>query len=75
MVYQVSPAVERLIRDQMATGKYASEEELLVEALRALEQEVEDLRAISEVLDAVDQGEAGVTVDEAFRRLREQNVD
>ncbi len=70
---QFSPAVEQLIRDKMATGRYGSEEELLFEALQSLDESEAELRAIEEGLASVDKGEPGVPVDEAFRRLREKH--
>jgi hypothetical protein len=54
----------------MASGRYHSEEELLLEALHALDDREQDLRAIDEGLASVDRGEEGATLDEAFDRLR-----
>lgn len=36
MAYQLPPDVEKLVRDQMAAGGYASEDEVLRDALKAL---------------------------------------
>jgi hypothetical protein len=72
MTEPISPAVEKLIRDKMATGRYGSEEELLVEALHALDESDEDLQAIEEGLASLDRGEAGVPLSEAFARLRQK---
>ncbi len=69
----LSPAVEQLIRAQMATGRYASEEELLVQALHTLAEDEQALRAIEEGLASVDRGEPGQSADDAFRRLREKH--
>jgi Arc/MetJ-type ribon-helix-helix transcriptional regulator len=38
MAYQFPPDVERLVKDRMASGNYASEDEILRDALGALEQ-------------------------------------
>ena len=73
MSYQLTPAVERLMREKMASGQYASEEQLLVEALQALDASDEELRAIEEGLQSVENGEHGVPIDEAFARLRERH--
>jgi Arc/MetJ-type ribon-helix-helix transcriptional regulator len=70
MSYQLTPTVESMMREKMASGRYDSEEQLLVEALQALDAEEEELRAIEEGLASVDRGEEGVSLDEAFRRLR-----
>jgi Arc/MetJ-type ribon-helix-helix transcriptional regulator len=70
---QFSPTVEQLIRDKMASGRYGSEEELLVEALQALDESDADLKAIEEGLSSMDRGEEGVPLDEAFDRLRQKH--
>jgi hypothetical protein len=72
MTQQFSPTVEQLIRDKMASGRYGSEEELLVEALHALDESNADLKAIEEGLASIDRGEEGVPVDEAFDRIRQK---
>jgi Arc/MetJ-type ribon-helix-helix transcriptional regulator len=73
MTQQFSPTVEQLIRDKMASGRYGSEEELLVEALQALDDSDADLKAIEEGLASVDRGEEGTPLDEAFDRLRQKH--
>jgi Arc/MetJ-type ribon-helix-helix transcriptional regulator len=70
MNHQFSPAVEQLIQAKMASGQYASEDELLLCALRTLEESEADLRAIADALHSFDQGERGVSLDEAFQALR-----
>jgi Arc/MetJ-type ribon-helix-helix transcriptional regulator len=39
MAYQFPPDVEKLLREQMAAGQYRSEDELLLDALKALDQQ------------------------------------
>jgi predicted transcriptional regulator len=73
MAHQYSAAVEQLIRDKMASGRYASEEELLVEALQSLAQSDEELRAVEEGLASADRGEAGVPLEVAFDNLRQKH--
>jgi Arc/MetJ-type ribon-helix-helix transcriptional regulator len=73
MAYQFSPAVERLIRAKMASGCYSSEEELVVEALQALDESEKDLQAIEDGLLSLDSGEEGASLDEAFSRLRQKH--
>jgi Arc/MetJ-type ribon-helix-helix transcriptional regulator len=73
MTQQFSPTVEQLIRDKMASGRYGSEEELLVEALQSLDESDADLKAIEEGLSSIDRGEEGVPLDEAFNRLRQKH--
>ncbi len=73
MTQQFSPTVEQLIRDKMASGRYRSEEELLVEALQSLDEGDEDLTAVEDGLSSIDRGEKGVLLDEAFDRLRQKH--
>ncbi len=57
MSHQLSPAVEQLIRAGMATGLYASEDELLRDALSALAAiQDDDLRAIREGIEDMKAG-------------------
>jgi Arc/MetJ-type ribon-helix-helix transcriptional regulator len=73
MTHQFSADVEKLIQDRMASGRYGSEEELLVSALQALDEDDEELKAIEEGLVSVDRGEAGSPLDEVFERLRQRH--
>ena len=73
MAYQFSSSIEQLIREKMASGKYSSEEELLLDALQSLDANEEELRAIQEGIDSVDRGDEGVPLDEAFQKLRDKH--
>jgi putative addiction module CopG family antidote len=70
MHYEFPPEVERLFRERMASGKYATEDELLREALLALAEEEEDLDAIREAIAEMDAGDSGVPLDEVIDRIR-----
>jgi len=70
MSHQFSPNIEQLIRQKMSTGLYSSEDELLSNALQALDHDEEELRAIQEGLQSLDEGKEGVSVEEAFQRVR-----
>ena len=72
MAHQFSPAVEQLIQERMASGQYASEEDLLLCALHSLADSEEELRAIREGLESVDRSDEGAPLDDAFGRLREK---
>ncbi len=65
-----SAAVEQLLRARMATGRYASEDEVLVEALHSLDESDEELQAIEARLLSIDQGDEGVPLNQAFDHLR-----
>jgi Arc/MetJ-type ribon-helix-helix transcriptional regulator len=54
----------------MASGRYASEAELLREALRALAEGEQDLAAIEEAITELQAGDQGVPLDEAFDAVR-----
>ena len=62
----LTPELERLVQDKVATGLYASEDEVIREALRLLKDRdelrllaVEDLRReVRERLDQLDRGES-----------------
>lgn len=83
MAYQFPPDVERLIKDRLVRGGYKSEDEVLRDALRALEEisyfrpdpnagriaSFETLRhEVSRGLDQLDRGE-GRDSDEVFDKL------
>jgi Arc/MetJ-type ribon-helix-helix transcriptional regulator len=70
MTLEVSSKVAQLIREKMATGHYSSEDELIAEALRTLEDSDEELRAIEAGLKSIDRGDEGSSLDDAFNRLR-----
>ena len=73
MTLPLSTTVERLIRERMASGQYASEDDLLTEALQALNDSDDELQAIQEGIDSVDRGETGVPLNEAFRKLLDKH--
>ncbi len=73
MHHQFSASTDQLIQQMMATGRYASEDELLINALNALDDQEEELRALQDGIDSVDRGDEGVSVEEAFQRLRDKH--
>ncbi|MGA2059034.1 MAG: hypothetical protein ABSG67_01030 [Thermoguttaceae bacterium] len=50
MSYTLPPDLERLVREELATGIYASEDEVLMEAMRALRERDEAVAGIQEGL-------------------------
>lgn len=70
MTFPFPPDLWEFIRDQMASGKYASEEELLREALQALAEKEEDLAAVREAVAQWQGGDPGVPLDEAVEAIR-----
>ena len=73
MSYAFPPELGQLVQEQMASGRYTSEDALLVDALHALQQSDQETLAIEAALAAVDRGEEGVELDEAFSRLRQRH--
>ena len=71
--------VAALVEQQMATGRFASEDELLREALERLRAKAvgtdQDWDAILEGLEEVDRGEPGMSVDDTFRWILERSSD
>ncbi len=70
MAYQFPPDVEELVRERMATAKYASQDELLREALLTLAEQDDDLQAVRDAIAEVQAGDVGIPLDEAFEALR-----
>jgi putative addiction module CopG family antidote len=70
MPYPFPPDLQELVVEQMASGRYASEEDLLRSALRALAEEEQDLEAVREALAELRAGDPGVPVAEAFAASR-----
>ncbi|QDU60554.1 hypothetical protein Pan216_13970 [Planctomycetes bacterium Pan216] len=50
MSYQFPDALQRIVSSRMKTGKYRDEDELLLDAFRALSDEEEDIAAINEAI-------------------------
>jgi Arc/MetJ-type ribon-helix-helix transcriptional regulator len=73
MAYEFPPDVRRLIGQRMASGHYASEDELLREALHALGDDDADLEAIREAVSDMDAGDEGIPLDEAFANIRRKH--
>jgi Arc/MetJ-type ribon-helix-helix transcriptional regulator len=66
MAYQSPPDVDELVREQMATGDFGTEDDVLREALRSLAEQRDDWNAIQVGLKTLDEGNPGVSLDEAF---------
>lgn len=73
MTFPFPPDLQEFVRDQMASGKYASEEELLRDAFQALAEEEEDLAAVREAVAQWQAGDPGVPLDEAVETIRRKH--
>jgi predicted transcriptional regulator len=56
MAYPFPPVLDQLVREELATGVYRSEDEVLVEAMQALRDRDEAIAGIREGLADLDAG-------------------
>ncbi len=75
MPYSFPADLQNLIKQQMATGQYNSEDELLRQALLALENDNSDLIAIQEAVADFEAGDRGMPLDDAFSTMDERIRD
>jgi Arc/MetJ-type ribon-helix-helix transcriptional regulator len=73
MPYAFPPDVKRLVETRMASGNYASEDELLRDALEALSAESEELEAIQAAVSEWQAGDTGLPLADAFDEIRRQS--
>lgn len=74
MLDRLSPEVDQLSREQMATGQYASENELIEQAIRALRWQEQEVSAIQAGIDDMEAGRV-VGVRDFDRSLRSRLSD
>lgn len=72
MAYQFPPDLERRIQDQIASGKFAIEEDVIREALDRLEKRQQGLKELRQMIkvadDDIDAGRVGPFDAEATKR-------
>ena len=73
MTYHFPADVEERVQARMATGRYASEDEVLRDALDTLDTLEADAREVQVAIDAVKEGDAPVPLDQAFEALRKKH--
>ena len=56
MAYPFPPMLDQLVREELATGAYRSEDDVLVEAMQALRDRDEAIAGIREGLSDLDAG-------------------
>ncbi|MEI8021694.1 MAG: type II toxin-antitoxin system ParD family antitoxin [Schlesneria sp.] len=71
MPFIVPQDVEELVVNQVASGRYRSGDEVLRSAMQALAQVDEDLVAIQDAVKEWHQGDDGIPLDDAFKKIRE----
>ena len=72
MAYSFPSELQHLVNQQMATGHYNSEDDLLREALLALEEDDSDLIALREAVADYEAGDRGMPLDEVFSKIDER---
>ncbi|MBA3312941.1 MAG: type II toxin-antitoxin system ParD family antitoxin [Planctomycetaceae bacterium] len=73
MAYQFPPDIRELVGEQMASGQYRSEDEVLRDALRALSEEAQDLAAVQVAVAEWKAGDEGMPLDQAFEAIRKKH--
>lgn len=69
MAYALTDELDRMVREKLATGQYASEEDILLAALRLLDDEEETIAAVAEGYQDVQAGRHR-SFDESDREFR-----
>ena len=73
MQYAFPPDLQKLVEGCLASGHYATEDEVLRDAFRALSEEDEDLVAVREALAEWRAGDMGLPLTEAFEQVRQSH--
>ena len=73
MIYQFSPDLEDEINERMASGQYASQDELLRDALRALRLQDADVTAVKQAIADMEAGDRGIPFDQFVEEFRAKN--
>jgi len=68
--YHFPADLQQHIQSRLSAGGYSSEEDLLRDALRALDEEEEDLLAIREAVAEWRAGDQGLPLKDAFKEIR-----
>jgi putative addiction module CopG family antidote len=70
MHYSFPPELLELVAARLASGRYSTEDELLRDALRALDEEDEDLTAARDAIAEWRDSDQGTPLAEAFDEVR-----
>ncbi len=72
-MYKFPASVSELIEKQLASGRYQSEDEVLEAALLRLDDESDDWPVVKKAIEALDAGDNGVSLDDAFQEVRRRH--
>ncbi len=70
MIYPFPPDLAAQLQDRLATGHYASEEDVLRAALKVLKRQDDDVSAIKAALVDMEAGDRGKLFDEFVEEFR-----
>ena len=70
MLYPFPPDLREIVAARLASGQYSTEDDLLRDALRALEEEDEDSAAMRDAISECRAGDRGAPLAEAFDEVR-----
>lgn len=71
MSYTFPSDLQKIIDARLTAGQYASEDDVLRDALRALSEEDEDLQAVREAVAEWRGGDEGLPLKDAFAQVRQ----
>ena len=72
--YLFPPDLQQQVNERMARGGYTSEDEVLRDAFAALTWEEQELDAVMQAVEALDNGDEGIELDAAFDQLRQKHA-
>jgi Arc/MetJ-type ribon-helix-helix transcriptional regulator len=73
MAYEFPPDVRDQLRQRMATGQYATEDDVLRDAFRALKLQNEDVAAVRQAIADMEAGDRGKPFDEFVEEFRKKH--
>ncbi len=73
MSYQFPPDVQDQLRQRMAAGQYATEDDVLRDALKALKLQDEDVTAVKQAIADMEAGDRGKPFDEFVEEFRRKH--
>ncbi len=70
MPYDFPPNIQQLLRQHLSSGDYASEDEVLLDALRSLAERNADLAAVKEAITDMEAGDQGEPLEQIAEQIR-----
>lgn len=73
MQYAFPPDLQQLMAIQLASGRYANEDDVLRHALHGLQEADDDVTAVQAAIDEWKNGDDGLPVADAFDEIRQSS--